>query len=111
MKRAVAPAGFEATTGATTVTVAVAVFPVPPLVEDTDTELFLMPAVVPTTFTETVQVASAATVPPERLTVADPAVAVAVPPQLLVKADGVATASPAGRLSLNATPVWAPARL
>ena len=97
--------GVAPTGGATTVTVALAVFPVPWLAEDTDTELFCVPSAVPITLAVTVQLATGASDPPDRLTVVDPAVAVAVPPQLLVTAGGVATASPAGRLSVNATPV------
>ena len=54
--------------------------------------------------TETVQDALEARVPPERLTLPDPATAVAVPPQVLFNALGVATTSPAGRLSVNAIP-------
>ena len=77
--------------------------PVPPSVEVTVTLLFFTPAVVPCTFTETVQEPLAATVPPDKLTVEDPATAVAVPPQVLVRAFGVATTNPAGKLSVNAT--------
>ena len=66
-----------------------------------------MPAVVPCTFTETVQLALAASVPLERLMLPDPATAVAVPPQVLFKALGVATTNPAGKLSVNAIPLSA----
>src|SRR5436305_11197955 len=48
-----------------------------------------------------------ASVPPERLMEPEPAAAVEVPPQLLVRPLGVATTSPAGRESVNATPVRA----
>src|SRR5258707_13091697 len=48
-----------------------------------------------------------ARVPADKLTVPDPATAVAVPPQVLVSPLGVATTNPAGRLSVNATPVSA----
>lgn len=44
-------------------------------------------------------------VPPLRLITPAPAVAVRVPPQLLVVLEGVAITKPAGRLSVNATPV------
>jgi hypothetical protein len=54
-----------------------------------------------------VQEALVARVPPERLTLDDPATAVAVPLQVVVNPLGVATISPAGRVSLNATPVSA----
>ena len=56
-------------------------------------------------FAESVQEALPASVAPERLTLPDPATAVAVPPQVLVSPLGVATTSPAGRVSVNATPV------
>ena len=42
---------------------------------------------------------------PLRLTLDAPAVAVAVPPQVLFRLGVGATTSPAGRLSVNATPV------
>ena len=99
-----APNALMITGGATTVIEALEVLPVPPSVEVTWTLLFFTPAVVPCTFTDTVQLVLAATVPPERLMLPDPATAVAVPPQLLVKALGVATTNPAGRLSVNAIP-------
>src|SRR5215470_15731142 len=67
--------------------------------------LFCTPAATPVTFTEMVQEAFAASVPPERLIVPDPAAAVVVPPQELVSPLGVATCRPAGRLSVNAMPV------
>jgi hypothetical protein len=92
---------------ATTVMEVLDVFPVPPSVELTVTELFFTPAVVPCTFTETVQLALAANVPAERLMLPEPAVAVAVPPQVLLSAFGVATTNPAGRLSVKAIPVSA----
>jgi len=91
--------------GDRTVTEAFEVLPVPPSVELTVTLLFLVPAVVPCTFTETVHEALDAKVPLERLTEPDPAVAVAVPPQLLLRLDGVATTKPEGRLSVNAIPL------
>src|SRR5262249_50520517 len=91
--------------GATTVTVAVAVLLLPPSVELTCTELFLSPAVVPCTFTETAHEALAASVPPDRLTEPAPPVAVAVPPQVLFRFGVDATTSPAGRLSVNANPL------
>jgi len=95
------------TGGPVTVIEAFDVLPVPDSVAVTVTELFLMPAVVPCTFTETVQDAVLASVPAERLTLPDPATAVAVPPQVLLRPLGVATTRPAGRLSVNATPVSA----
>ena len=100
-----APNALMMTGGATTVMEALEVLPVPPSVEVTWTLLFLTPAVVPVTLTETVQVALAASVPPERLMLPDPATAVAVPPQVLFRPFGVATTRPAGKLSVKAIPV------
>lgn len=100
-----APNCFWMVADATTLMDAFEVFPVPPSVEVTCTELFFIPAVVPCTLTETVQEALAANVPADRLTEDDPAAAVAVPPQVLVKLGVPATTSPAGRLSVNANPV------
>jgi hypothetical protein len=93
--------------GANTVIEALAVLPVPPVVELTVTLLFFGPAVVPCTFTDTVQLAFAASVPPDKLTEPDAPTAVAVPPQVLFKFDGEATTRPAGRLSVKAIPVSA----
>jgi len=100
-----APKAFVIPAGATTVIEALDVLPVPPSVELTVTLLFLTPAVVPWMFTDTMQEALEAKVPPERLTDPDPAVAVAVPPQVLLRFAGLATTSPAGRLSVNAIPL------
>lgn len=93
--------------GATTLTEAEAVPPVPPSVEVTlPVVLFLVPAVLPVTFTENVQEEDAAMVPPDKLTVPEPAVAVIVPlPQVPVRPLGVETTRPAGSVSLNATPL------
>lgn len=99
-----APNALVIVGGPTTLTLAFDVLPVPPLVELTVTLLFFIPAVLPCTFTETVQLAPGARVAPERLTVELPAAAVAVPPQVLLRPEGVATTRPSGRLSLNATP-------
>jgi hypothetical protein len=70
--------------------------------------LFFTPIAVPVTFTDKVQLAEVASVPPVKLTLAEPATAVAVPPQLLVKPLGVETTMPAGRLSVKFTPVRLP---
>ncbi|HSJ42114.1 MAG TPA: hypothetical protein VK955_13830, partial [Xanthobacteraceae bacterium] len=91
-----------------TVTDAFDVLPVPPLVELTCTLLFFVPGVVPITLTTTVHEALAATVALARLADEAPAIAVAVPPQVFVNPFGVATTKPAGRLSVNATPVCGP---
>jgi hypothetical protein len=94
--------------GATTVMEALEVLPVPPLVEVTWTLLFFTPAVVPWTFTETVQLAPGASDAPLKLTEEEPAVAVAVPLQVVFRLFGVATTSPAGRVSVKeiAFSVW-----
>src|SRR5215469_13055275 len=95
--------------GASTSMVAVAVPPVPALVELTvPVVLTLCPPVVPTTFTENVQEPPAAIVPPERLTTENPEMVpvVIVPaPQEPVRPFGLATASPAGSVSPKPTPV------
>src|SRR5882724_6008341 len=100
-----APNALMMTGGATTVTLALEVLPVPPSVDVTCTLLFLTPAVVPVTFTDNVHEALTANVPPDRLTDPEPATAVAVPPQVLDSPFGVATTKPAGRVSVKATPV------
>src|SRR5215469_5119830 len=99
-----APKALLIVGGATTVIEAFEVLPFPPFVELTETLLFFAPAVVPVTFTETVQDAPGARLPPDKDTEDDALIAVAVPPQLLVRLAGVATTRPAGRLSVNATP-------
>jgi len=103
-----APNALEITGGATgvsTVIDAEAVLPVPPFVEVTLPDvLFFIPAVVPLTFTTSVQLLLVAIVPPVSDTLPEPGTAVAVPPQVLLSPFGVAATSPAGRLSLNATP-------
>jgi hypothetical protein len=92
--------------GATTVSEALAVLPVPPLVEDTVAELFFTPAVVPVTFTENTQLAPAVNVAPDKVIVLEPAVAVIVPPpQVPLTPFGVDTTRPAGNESANPTPV------
>lgn len=68
--------------------------------------LFCRPAAMPVTLTENVQEALAARVAPDRLSALPPAVAVIVPPaQDPVRPFGVETASPAGNVSLKATPL------
>src|SRR5579863_5879202 len=87
---------------------AVAVLPVPPLVEVTfPVVLVYWPETLPATFTTIVQLAFVAMLPPVRLMVVLPAVAVAVPPQVLESPCGVATTSPVGSVSVKATPVSA----
>lgn len=88
-----------------TSTLAFETIPVPPSVEVMVTLLFFTPVVVPVTFTPTVQLPLAARVAELRETVPEPAMAVVVPLQVVVKPLGVATTNPAGRVSVNATPV------
>ena len=99
-----APNALMITGGPTTVMLAFEVLPVPALVEVTCVLLFFTPPVVPATFSETVQEAPGARLAPLKLTDDDPFTAVAVPEHVLAKLPGVATTSPAGRLSVNATP-------
>ena len=81
--------------------------PVPPSVDVTLlVVLFLVPGVVPVTFTANVQDPLAASVPPVRATLLPPAVAVIVPvPHEPVSPLGVETTRPDGKLSLKATPL------
>lgn len=92
---------------AVTVRVAVLlVLPVPPSFDVTAlVVLFCAPTAMPVTFKETVHELLAATVPPLRLM--ELPLALAVPAQVLLRLLGEETARPAGRLSLNATPVRA----
>ena len=89
----------------TTLTLALEVLPVPPSVDVMVTLLFFVPSVVPWTFSEMVHEELAVRVPAERLTEPEPAVAVVVPVQVVVNPLGVATISPAGRVSVKANPV------
>src|SRR5437899_3098759 len=92
--------------GATTVRLAFEVLPVPPSVEVTWTELFGTPAVVPVTSTENVHWELLAIVPPERLIEPLPATAVIVPaPHEPVMVGVAATTTPAGKVSVKATPL------
>ena len=101
-----APNALMMTGGEVTVMEALEVLPGPLSVAVTWTLLFFTPPVVPVTFTLKVQDAVAARVAPERLTLPDPATAVIVPPpHEPVSPFGVETTRPAGRLSVNATPV------
>jgi hypothetical protein len=94
--------------GLATVRLAVAVFPVPPFVELTlPVVLVNWPEAVPVTFTTSEQVLLIAIVEPVKETLPEPATAVAVPPHVFASPFGVATTSPAGSVSVNATPVSA----
>jgi len=99
-----APKALMMTGGATTVMDALDVLPVPPSVEVIATLLFFIPAVVPVTLTDTVQLALAASVPAERLTEPEPPTAVPVPPQVSLRFGVDAITRPAGRVSVNVTP-------
>src|SRR5271170_3227986 len=87
-----------------TVICAVAVLPLPPLSELTVTELICVPSLLPTTLTEIVQVALAASEAPVRVTVLEPVVAVVTPLHVLVNPLGVATSKPGGKVSVKLTP-------
>ena len=106
-----APKILEIVGAVATFRLALAIRPVPPLVEVIAlVVLFFVPEVVPVTLTVIVQVAPTATVP--LLNVTEPVPAVAVTdgaPQFpfVTSPFGVPTTSPAGRVSLNATPVSA----
>ena len=91
--------------GAITVREALEVLPAPPFVDVTEAESLNTPVVVAVTLTTTMQLAPPARVPPVKAIDDDPAVAVAVPPHVEVSPFGVATTSPAGSVSLNASPV------
>lgn len=95
--------------GASTLTLAEAVPPVPPSFEVTlPVVLFCRPAAVPVTFTENVHELLAASVAPDKLITLVFCVAVMVPPpQLPVRPFGVDTTRPAGRVSVKPTPVRA----
>ena len=102
-----APNAFAMLGGPITVMLAVLLVAPAPLSFDEigPVVLFSMPAAMPVTFRLMVHEAVAANVPPVRLMEPEPAAAVVVPPQLLVSPFGVATANPAGNVSLKAMPV------
>src|SRR5438445_555323 len=100
-----APNIFSIIGGPTTVSVAIAVLPVPPLSEVTVTLLFFTPIVVPVTLTENVQDAPAASVAPLSDMLVEPGTAVIVPPsQEPTTPAGVLTTRPAGSGSLKLMP-------
>jgi hypothetical protein len=66
--------------------------------------LFFTPEVVPCTFTDTVHEVPGARLAPDKLIFLEPLVAAAVPLQVLFRLLGLAITSPAGKLSVNATP-------
>ncbi len=86
--------------------VAVAVFPLPPLVEPTaPVALVLAPSVVPLTSILTVQVVLAPIVPPDKLMMDVFCVAVRSPPQEFVKPFGVLMSKPDGKVSEKDNPL------
>src|ERR1700730_6776890 len=94
---------------AVTVRFAVAVPPVPALVEVTAPVVFVqLPAELPITFTLKVHDPLAGMLPPDKLTLLEPAVAVIVPPpHEPARPLGVATIIPPGNASVKATPLSA----
>src|SRR6266851_2803484 len=105
----VAPNALLMLGGATTVSVAVLlVAPAPVSVELTaPVVLFLVPAVVPVTFTMMEHEPLDPSVPPDKLTVPEPDAYDGVPLHVLLAPFGVATTKPAGRVSVKLTPVSA----
>lgn len=95
--------------GATTLTLAEAVPPVPPFVDVTfPVVLFCVPAAAPVTFTENAHEVLCANVAPAKLMAFVPCVATIVPPpQDPVSPLGVDTAKPAGSASPKPTPLSA----
>jgi hypothetical protein len=92
--------------GARTVSVSLAVLPVPPLVDETLPDvLLLVPLVVAVTSTVTVHEPLAAMEPPLREIEVSPATGLKVPPQEFVAFGVAATSVPAGNESVKATPV------
>jgi hypothetical protein len=102
----VAPKALAMLGGVATVKFAVAVLPVPPLVEVTAPVVLVeTPGLAAVTFALNVQDVPADIVAPVRLTAPEPAVAVIVPPPHDPERPlGVATVIPAGNVSVNVTP-------
>jgi hypothetical protein len=105
--RAATPNNFAIVGGVLTLTLAEAVLPVPPLVELTaPVVLVKLPEAIPVTFTEKVQEELIGRDAPTSDALPEPALAVIVPPpQVPINPFGVEITSPAGRLSVKATPV------
>ena len=103
-----APKVFVAVGRRTTVTVSLAVFPVPAFAEVTASVVFVIwPGEVGVTSTLTVHARFAATVPPASWTSEAPGVAVNEPPHELTGFAGSATTRPAGNESVTPSPVTA----
>lgn len=104
--RLVAAKDCDIAGGVATVRTAVAVLPVPALLELTALLLFVkLPDAVAVTLSASVQLLPVATVPPLRVIAPVAASAVAIPPQLFASPLGVEITNPAGSVSLNPTPV------
>jgi hypothetical protein len=101
----VAAKALMITGGPTTVIEALETMLGPASFEVETTLLFFRPLLTPVTFNEIVHEPLAASVPADKLAEDAPATAVVVPPQVLPSAVGEATTNPAGKLSVNATPV------
>ena len=107
-----APKLFVMLGGPSTVMLAVPAVPVPPSGELACTELFTTPAIIPVTFTVTVQLNPALRFPPVRLIEVDPDTAVTVPPlQAPLTPLGLATTKPPVSVSVKLMPVNAPDEL
>jgi hypothetical protein len=102
----VAVAGVTLSVGAAaTVRLAEAVFPIPPLIEETaPVVLVKVPAPVAVTLTTKEQLPVVAAEPPVSVMLVVPAAAVAVPPQVEVSPLGVVITNPAGSVSAKPTP-------
>ena len=99
------PNDLEIDGGDATAIDALAVLPVPALVELTfPVVLFFTPGDVAVTLTETVHVPAATMVPPEKVNVVSPAFGENVPPQFVLAPGVEATCRPAGRESVKAIP-------
>ena len=94
-------------TGASsTARLAVAVPPMPPLAEVTSPVVFTAtPEAESVTFTDTLQLLLAGTVPPVRLIDGSPEPGEKLPPQVLLVFGSAATTMPEGNVSLTDTPV------
>lgn len=98
---------FEIEGGASTVRLAVEVFPVPAFEDVTCTLLLNVPAMLPCTLTKTVQDPPPVIAPLARLTELPPLTAVMPPPHELLTPGVDATVIPPGKVSVNATPLRA----
>lgn len=102
-----APNNWVTVGAAVTLMFALAVPPVPAVVDVTAPVVFVRsPAATPVTLMMKVHEPLAGIVPPDRLTLPDPGVALIVPvPHVPLRAFGVETTIPLGSVSVNATPL------